>query len=131
VDSERAALLAVGTWCALGLLATYHRAADAMLLLLLLPWALDRVRRTPWAWHAWAAAALYTAISASADFPVVKHWVESLPAYSPLAFLLLRQAGLADCLLVVVLLLALRSEHAPWSMRDIQSVEADQSQAAA
>lgn len=131
VDSERAALLAVGTWCALGLLATYHRAADAMLLLLLLPWALDRVRRTPWAWHAWAASAFYTAVSASADFPVVKHWVEDQPTYSPLAFLLLRQAGLADCLLVLVLLLALKSERAHQPMRSTQSAEADEPQAAA
>jgi hypothetical protein len=131
VDSERAALLAVGAWCALGMLATYHRTADAMLLLLLLPWVLDRVRRTPWAWHAWAAAAFYAAMSTSADFPVVKRWVESLPASSPLAFLLLRQAGLADCLLLLVLLLALKSEVGRQLMRNTGSAEADERQAAA
>ena len=39
----------------------------------------------------------------------------ALPHDSPLAFLLLRQAGLADCLLLLVLLLALKSEggHPP------------------
>ena len=65
VDTERGALLAVGMWCTLGMLATYHRAHDAVLLLLLVPWAVDRVRRTPLAWHAWAAAALYFAMSVS------------------------------------------------------------------
>lgn len=131
VNSERAAMLAVGAWCALGLLATYHRAADAMLLLLLLPWALDRVRRKPWAWHTWAAAAFYAAISTSADFPVVERWVAALPPNSPLVFLLLRQAGLADCLLLLVLLRALKSEGGRLLIRSTQSAEGDEPQAAA
>jgi hypothetical protein len=131
VDSERAALLAVGAWCALGLLATYHRTADAMLLLLLLPWAMDWMRRAPWAWHSWAAVVAYSAMCVSWDFPVVKSWTDALPANSPMAFLLLRQAGLADCVLLVVLLLALRSERAHKLVRDTRPGEATQSQAAA
>jgi hypothetical protein len=131
VNSERAALLAVGAWCTLGFLATYHRSPDAILLLMLLPWALDRVRRTPWAWHAWVATILYCALSVSADFPVVERWIASLPTYSPLAFLLLRQAGLADCLLLFVLLLALERERARKPMQNIRSIEADETQAVA
>jgi hypothetical protein len=131
VDSERAALLAVGAWSSLGLLATYHRTADAMLLLLLLPWALNRVRRTPWAWHTWAAVTLYLAMSVSADFPVVKGWVDALPANSPVAFLLLRQAGLADCLLLLVLLLGLRRDEQHRVVPETHAAEMAESQAAA
>lgn len=120
VDSERAALLAVGTWCALGMLATYHRAADSMLLLLLLPWALHRVRR----WHAWAAVAFFSAICVSWDVVVVKSWVEAFPVNSPVSFLLLRQAGLADCLLLVVLLLALKGEQRHRLVQDAESDKA-------
>lgn len=131
VDSERAALLAVGTWCALGFLATYHRSPDAILLLILLPWALDQVRRTPWDWHAWVATAFYCGLSVSADFPVVERWVATLPTYSPLAFLLLRQAGLADCLLLLVLLLALNKERARQILLETQPVEEEETQAVA
>jgi hypothetical protein len=131
VDSERAALVAVGAWCALGFLATYHRAPDAVLLLILLPWALDRVRRTPLAWHAWVVFAFYCAMSASFDFPVVEHWLAALPAYSPLAFLLLRQAGLADCLILFVLLLALKRDRGRQPMVNAESFETDESQAVA
>lgn len=131
VDSERAALLAVGTWSALGLLATYHRAADAMLPLLLLPWALDRARRAPSKWHTWAAAAFYAGISTSVDLSVVKRWVAAESANSPFSFLLLRQAGLADCLLLLVLLLALKREPGRQLMRNTGSAEADERQAAA
>ena len=131
VHSERAALLAVGAWCSLGLLATYHRTADAMVLLLLLPWALDRVRRAPWAWHTWATVTLFLAMSVSWDFPVVKGWVDALPANSPWAFLLLRQAGLADCLLLLVLLLGLRREDEHRIVLETDSAELAESQAAA
>jgi hypothetical protein len=62
---------------------------------------------------------------------VVERWVAALPANSPLAFLLLRQAGLADCLLLVVLLLALKSEGGRLVTRSTQSAEADEPQAAA
>ncbi len=130
VKSERTALLAVGSWCALGFLATYHRSPDAVLLLMLLPWVLDQVRRRPWAWYAWAVTACYCAMSISVAFPVVERWLTALPTDSPLAFLLLRQAGLADLLLLVVLQSALRRETARQPMRNAQSVELDATQAA-
>jgi hypothetical protein len=150
VDSERGALLAVGAWCSLGMLATYHRAHDATLLLLLAPWVVDRVRRSPHAWHAWATAALYCAVSASAAFPMVARWVSAAPVYadtpsgrmivrwvsaapahSPTAFILLRQAGLADLLLLLVLLLAMEREHAHQAARSLEIAEADEVEAAA
>jgi hypothetical protein len=126
VDTERGALLAVGAWCTFGMLATYHRAHDAVLLVLVLPWVVYRVRRSPLAWHAWIATALYCAMSASADFPVVQRWIANVPPYSLQAFLLLRQVGLADLLLLLVLLLAMDHEHARrWASRtgDVDSDE--------
>ena len=111
VDSQRGALLAVGAWCSLGMLATYHRAHDASLLVLLLPWIVARIRRTPLAWQPWAAVALYGAMSISADFPSVVRWLSALPADSVLSFVLLRQAGLAELLLLVILLFSLRQER--------------------
>jgi len=110
VDSQRGALLAVGAWCSLGMLATYHRAHDASLLILLLPWIVARIRRTPLAWQAWAAVALYGAMSISADFPSVVRRLSTLPADSVLSFVLLRQAGLAELLLLLILLFSLRQE---------------------
>jgi hypothetical protein len=130
VDSERGALLAVGMWSTLGMLATYHRAHDAVLLLLLVPWVLDRVRREPLTWHAWAVAVLYTAMSVSADFPIVVGWVAAMPAHSLLAFVLLRQVGLAAILLFTVLLLAMEREHRR-SRANVQYIEAETLQAAA
>ena len=125
VNTEHGALLAVGAWCVLGMLATYHRAHDAALAVVLVPWAVDRVRRTPLAWHAWAAAALYCAMSASADFEVVKRWVSAASEHSLTAFVLLRQAGLADLLLVLVLLLAMGHERTRERMRGTASDEAE------
>jgi hypothetical protein len=130
VDSERGALLAVGMWSTLGLLATYHRAHDAVLLLLLVPWGLDRVRRAPLAWHAWTAALLYTAMSISVDLPIIVGWVANAPANSLLAFVLLRQVGLATILLFLVLLFAMEDEH-KGSRINVQSTSAEVLQAAA
>lgn len=111
VNTERGALLAVAAWCAFGMLATYHRAHDGVLLILLVPWVVDRVRRTPLAWPAWTVTALYCAMSASAAFPAVVRWVTAAPPDSLTAFLLLRQVGLAELLLLLVLMVALHREH--------------------
>lgn len=110
VDSQQGALLAVGAWCSLGMLATYHRAHDASLLILLLPWILARVRRTPLAWQAWGAIAFYCAMSVSVDFPTVVSWLSAQPSDSVFSFVLLRQAGLAELLLLIILLFSLRQE---------------------
>lgn len=111
VNTDRGALLAVSAWCALGMLATYHRAHDAVLLLLLVPWVVDRIRRTPLAWPAWAVAVLYCFMSASAAFPDIVRWVAAAPPHSLTAFLLLRQVGLAELLLLPVLLVSIHREQ--------------------
>ena len=131
VYTERGALLAVCAWCALGTLATYHRAHDAALLLLLTPWVVDRVRRAPLKWHAWVATALYCAMSISADFPTVQRWVARASTHSLTAFVLLRQAGIADLLLLAVVGMALLQENAVRAARRASTAETESVPAAA
>jgi hypothetical protein len=111
VESERGTLLAISAWCSFGMLATYHRAHDATILLLLVPWAVSWVRRRWSAWHVWAAIALYCGMSVSADFPTVVHWLSTMPSNSVFAFVLLKQAALADALLMGVLLFSFQYEY--------------------
>ena len=130
VNTERGALMAAAAWSALGMMATYHRAHDAVLLLLLLvPWVVDRQRRRPFQWNAWAIAVLYAAISVSVDLSYVQHWVVDVPRYSFAAFLLLRQAGIADLLLLAAVLMALARENSaqaalPEAMTPANSISA-------
>jgi hypothetical protein len=131
VNTERGALLATGAWCVLGLLATYHRAHDAALLLLLVPWVVDRVRRAPLTWHAWAVALLYCVMSASPAFAVVQRWVAGVPVHSLTAFLLMRQVGLADLLLLLVVQLALVRENAGVREHRVPMVDAEELRVAA
>ncbi len=131
VNTERGALLAVSAWCALGLLATYHRAHDAALLLLLVPWVVDRVRRAPWTWHVWAVTALYCVMSGSPAFVVVQRWVAAVPAHSLAAFLLMRQVGLADLLLLLVVGFALIRENAAGRWREVRIADKDELRVAA
>jgi len=131
VSTERGALLAVSAWCALGTLATYHRAHDAVLLLLLAPWVLDRVRLAPVQWHAWAVTALYCSISMSADFPTVQRWVAAASVHSLTAFVLLRQVGIADVLLLAAVGFALMRENAAGAARQPRTVQTEGVAAAA
>jgi hypothetical protein len=65
-------------------------------------------------------------MSVSVDFPVVARWVSTASRYSLEAFVLLRQVGLADLLLLVVLLLAMVHERTRQLARITHSVESDQ-----
>jgi hypothetical protein len=104
---ERGKLLAVGSCCALGMVATYHRALDGVLLLMLLPWAINRLR---W-WQAWLALALYCGTAWGPHEGTLAAWVSGAPAHSLRSFVLLRQAAVAASLLLMVLLSALARER--------------------
>jgi hypothetical protein len=106
--SERGKLLAVGSCCALGMVATYHRALDGVLLLILLPWVIDRLR---W-WQAWLALAIYCAMAVGPHESELAAWLSRLPADGLRSFVLLRQAGLAALSLLMVLVSALTRERA-------------------
>jgi hypothetical protein len=102
LDSE--AMPAIGAWLAFGLLATYHRAHDAVILVILLPWLVETIRRAPRLWYSWALILLYVALNLSASFDVVRLRIADGQYNGFITFLLLRQAALANLGLLLVLL---------------------------
>jgi hypothetical protein len=95
---------AIGAWMTFGLLATYHRAHDALVLLIVLPWLLETVRTAPRRWYPWALVLLYTAMNVSVPFDLVSLRIADGEYNHLVAFLLLRQAALASLGLLFVLL---------------------------
>ncbi len=93
-------LAIVAAWSALGLLATYHRAHDGMILLALLPGLLAALRNSLYCLRAWAILALALAISLGPSW----EWFASMRAFGPWAdFLLYRQAPFAVLILTALL----------------------------
>ncbi len=96
-------LLLVSTWCAFGLVATYHRAHDGIVLLLLLPWLLARLRKS------WKDPVAILLIALSFALGIGPSW----ETYGQLAtrhglahiaiFLLFRQSAVVATLLVLLL----------------------------
>lgn len=107
---EGPATVAVAAWGAFGMLMTYHRAHDAILLLVLAPWLAYRLRRAPRDPRVWAILALYAALSVGPAPGGTG--VQTLPG-TLRGFLLARQAGLVALPLFGVLLLTLRDEVGP------------------
>jgi hypothetical protein len=88
-------LQAVAGWCALGLTATYHRAADGTVLLVMLPWLAARWRARWWDGWAWAVVGAYAAVSVGPDFPAMLAMRDHLRFGALEEFLLYRQGALA------------------------------------
>ena len=112
--TEAEASLAVAAAAALGLLATYHRAHDATLLLLALPYLLYRLKSHPPAWGFWIFAALLLALSLGPQVDRIAQLAQGTrQPHSLPAFLALRQASLASLgLLALLTALLLRSGRA-------------------
>jgi hypothetical protein len=108
VRTEAEAILAVGAWSAFGMMATYHRAHDGIVLLLLLPYLLAKLRTVPGSWKAWAGLGMYGAMSLGPGLGVIRG---ELAGGGVGAFLLMRQAALVDLCLFAVLLGMLRDEE--------------------
>ncbi len=91
-------------WCCFGMLASYHRAHDGVVLLLLLPWILACLRDS---WKRGQAIVMLVAcmiLSIDPSPDVIRH-ANALGDLHPLAeFLLYRQAALAALILAVTLL---------------------------
>jgi hypothetical protein len=103
-ETER--LLRIAAWIAFGLVATYHRAHDGIVLLVLLPVVVARLRtnwRDAFAW-------LYVGLSMAAGLgpiPETYGWLAAMPGLSGIAYCLLyRQAALASALLSITLIVA-------------------------
>jgi hypothetical protein len=99
---ERYTLLAA--WCGLGLLATYHRAHDALVLLLVLPWLFDRLCAC------WRDAVSWVSLATLAGMSIAPRWetwqaMATHPALNGVSELMLyRQAPCAALLLVAILI---------------------------
>jgi hypothetical protein len=105
-------LVVVSAWCSLGMVATYHRAHDGVVLFLLLPWLLARMRQR---WHD-GPALMVLGLYALMSTDVPRQWWRSLAAFAPmrpLANLLFdRQGATAASLLCICLIVVLlRAAH--------------------
>jgi hypothetical protein len=124
----------LGAWSAFGLCATYHRTHDAIILFLLLPWLLARLRRRWSDGVAWGTIGLFVIMSVGPDYPMLAHWMAPPAPASGWQFLIYRQAAIATFLLLLLLLAHLLREvrlHAPhMSTQTNHSEERSQRQAA-
>jgi hypothetical protein len=109
-SSERQALLSVAVWTAFGLSATYHRAFDGMIVLIILPWVLASLSAAAQRWKAVAIAVFLIAASCGPELPTVLDLTNDGHLRTMGAFLLIRQAALADLCIVLVLLFLLWRE---------------------
>ena len=107
VRTEEEAVIAITTWSSFGLLASYHRVHDALVLLLLLPWLARAVIRNPSRWYPWAIAFLYSLLSFAPSLEQVQRQAAT-GHENFIMFILLRQAGVVSLALLIVLLISWR-----------------------
>ncbi len=89
---------------AFGLLATYHREADSMLLVFLLPLVLARLHSKPTDLWAWTASALLLAGSVGPSLAMLRWLAERDGVYTAIRFLALRQAAIVNLCLALMLI---------------------------
>jgi len=106
--SAPSSVLAFAAWCSFGLMATYHRAHDALILMGLLPWVCLTIGRGPRRWVAWVMLVLLGVLTSGIEGDTLMRLAVSAPPHSVAVFLLLHQAALANLLLLLALLFALR-----------------------
>jgi hypothetical protein len=93
----------LGAWSTLGLLATYHRTDDGILLFMMFPWMLARWRRNltdPIAW----GVLLLLVLGSFGSYPPTFDWVAHLGLPALAQFLVFRQSALATLALMCLLL---------------------------
>ena len=94
----------IAAWCAFGMIATYHRAHDGIVLLLVLPWLFGRLRED------WSDAVAWCCLAAMGILSIGPSWdtLERLaanPAWHAFAsFVLYRQAAFGALLMAAVLI---------------------------
>ncbi len=103
---------AVGAWCGFGLLATYHRAHDAIVLLVLLPWLLARLRRNWTDLVSWLTFLSFTLMCVGPDLGILDS-LERTPPVHILAGIFLRQSPFFALVLTVTLVIALARREPP------------------
>ena len=93
----------LGAWCAFGLLPTYHRAHDGIILFVLVPWLLMRLARRWTDGAAWGVLGLGVAMALSAS-PPHYDWLVKLGLHRLADFVVFRQTACSTALLLLVLL---------------------------
>ena len=112
-------LLLVGCWCCVGMLATYHRAHDGIVLLLLTPWVVWRLRRNWRDGLVWLLLALYFLMSWGPSTEWIAWCAQTTHMKALCDVLLYRQAPLATLGLMAVLLVLLEeSVRGAFTKRD-------------
>ena len=110
--SQATRLTQIAAWSAFGLIATYHRAHDGVILVLAVPYVLARLREN---WHdgfAWTALMLAALLGSSLSWDTW-HWLATMHGLWHIAnFFLYRQAPLAAVLLLLLLLGDMTRVHA-------------------
>ena len=105
-DNAAARLELLGAWSTFGLLVTYHRTHDGVILFFLLPWLLYRVSRR-WADPVpWAVLAAYCFL-AIGGFPPTFDWVAHLGFAALSQFIVFRQSALGTLALQLILIVDL------------------------
>jgi|GEM_PF-5334400 len=103
-QSSAVRLELIGAWCAFGMLATYHRAHDGTVLLLLLPWVLVRLSVSWRDIPAWATLIFIAALSAGPQPMSFRWWAPTPVLRTTHEIIIYRQAPLAAALLMVTLI---------------------------
>ena len=94
----------LGAWSTFGLLVTYHRTHDGIILFLLLPWVLMRLQRRGADALAWGVLFLGVAMSFGGFPPPGFSWIWLMGAHWLAQFMLYRQSAISMLLLMLVLL---------------------------
>jgi hypothetical protein len=96
-------LTRIAAWSAFGLIATYHRAHDAVILALMLPYLLARLRRHRYDPVAWTAIALTALMGTGPSWDFYKALATQPGLWHIANFLLYRQAPFAALLLLLLM----------------------------
>ena len=118
VRTERAALLAIAAWSAFGLIATYHRNADTLILFLLIPWLFEHIAKRSLTWQPWVVSTMLLSMSVGPPLTDMAAWAATDPHDALRTFLMLRQAALTAVILTLAVIAALGHENAPRTLHE-------------
>jgi hypothetical protein len=109
VALARERYLLLGAWCALGMVATYHRTQDGMMLFLLLPWLAGLLQRSWRSGLAWCVLGILALEQVEIPADTLA-WLSLHGLHEFTQFMIYRQAPLGALLLTIMLLaVALRA----------------------
>jgi Glycosyltransferase family 87 len=123
--SSEQKLLFLSCWSGLGMIATYHRAHDGIILLVLAPWVMSRLHRSLKDIAAWAVVACYAAMSWGPTADQL-HWLGTWTGLEAAAQVIYYRQGALAMLLLEVLLLALMSRSLVKARYTADGVAADE-----